>query len=197
MPHIIGVEQSALIGGRIIQGSVFITNEVVDDWRKNSIKGLVIKLDFEKAYDKVNWNYLLSMKKKFGFPQKCGRFEHAFNKAREPGLLKGVSIGPNRIIVSHLQFADDAVVFYEAEFTEVLNVRRILRCFELISGLKIHFHKSVLCGIGVDHDLTKSLADLLKCMVQSLPLNYLGMPLGASPRFRATWNLLLTSSRGN
>ena len=74
---------------------------------------------------------------------------------------------------------------------EVLNVRRILGCFKLIPGLKINFHKSMVCGIGVDNDLTKSLADLLKCRMQSLPLTYLGMPLGASKRFRATWKPII------
>lgn len=32
-------------------------------------------------------------------------------------------------------------------------IKRILRYFEVVSGLRINFHKSVVCGIGVADDL--------------------------------------------
>lgn len=33
-------------------------------------KGLNIKLDFENAHDKLNWNFLFSMMQKMGFSKK-------------------------------------------------------------------------------------------------------------------------------
>ncbi|KAF5932132.1 hypothetical protein HYC85_028303 [Camellia sinensis] len=41
-----------------------------------------------------------------------------------------------------LKSKDDSILFYEAEEMEVCNIKRVLRCFELISGLKINYHKS-------------------------------------------------------
>ena len=46
---------------------VLIANEVVDCWKKNRKQGLILKLDFDKTYDFVRWECLLSMMNKFGF----------------------------------------------------------------------------------------------------------------------------------
>ncbi|XP_028056986.1 uncharacterized protein LOC114260979 [Camellia sinensis] len=59
-------------------------------------------------------------------------------RAKEEGLIIGASVGPNELKLSHLQFADDTIIFCEAEWEEVIAVKGILRCFELMSGLKIN-----------------------------------------------------------
>ena len=45
-------------------------HEIIDDtkWRKK--EGLILKLDFEKAYDKINWNFILECLAQRGFPAK-------------------------------------------------------------------------------------------------------------------------------
>ncbi|CAL5411454.1 unnamed protein product [Camellia sinensis] len=55
-----------------------------------------------------------------------------------------------------------------------------------MSGLKINFHKSQVCGIGVQDDLVKEFAAGLNCHSQKLPMKYLGLPLGANPRRKST-----------
>lgn len=67
LPNIISEVQSAFIGGRHIFDGIMIANEVVDWWKKHKKRGLILKLDFEKAYDSVNWNFLWSMLSNFGF----------------------------------------------------------------------------------------------------------------------------------
>ncbi|XP_028089237.1 uncharacterized protein LOC114289668 [Camellia sinensis] len=69
MPKIISDSQSAFIGGRSILYGVLIANEIVDGWKKHR-KGIVLKLDFEKAYDSINWELLFSMLANFGFGAK-------------------------------------------------------------------------------------------------------------------------------
>lgn len=69
----------------------------------------------------------------------------------------------------------------------MLIVKRILRCFEIISRLKINFHKSVVCGVGISDEIVKNFASRLNCTYQKLPLKYLGLPLGANPSRRETW----------
>ncbi|CAL5439736.1 unnamed protein product [Camellia sinensis] len=110
-----------------------------------------------------------------------------FQRAMELNLLKGVSIGFNQVRLSHLQFADDSLLFCEAELSEVLALKRLLRCFEMASGLKINYHKSVVCGVGVSISELAVFASLLNCKTQTLPLKYLGLPLGANPRRKKTW----------
>ena len=54
MPMIISESQSTFIGGRNILDRVVIANEIIDGWKKNMIKCIVLKLDFEKAYYSIN-----------------------------------------------------------------------------------------------------------------------------------------------
>ena len=50
--------QGAFIEGRQILNVVLITNEVVDEKRRSRQEGVVFKIDFEKAYDLVDWDFL-------------------------------------------------------------------------------------------------------------------------------------------
>lgn len=69
----------------------------------------------------------------------------------------------------------------------MLNIKRILRWFEILSGLKINYHKSVVCGVGISEALSKEFATLLNCTTQGFPLKYLGLPLGVSPSRNNIW----------
>lgn len=52
-----------------------------------------------------------------------------------------------------------------------------LRCFEIVSSLKINQAKSLLVGMGSLEDEMQLLADLLLCKVGKLSLLYLGLPI--------------------
>ena len=47
--------------------ALLIANEVIDFWHKCKEKGLICKLDIEKAYDSINWNFLMKVLHKMGF----------------------------------------------------------------------------------------------------------------------------------
>ena len=111
-----------------------------------------------------------------------------FQRAIEAELIRGVSLGQNTIRISHLQFADDAIIFCQNDRNEVVTIKRILRCFELISGLKINFSKSVIAGVNIPVAEINEIAGILKCKAGDFPLTYLGLPLGANPRRIKTWN---------
>ena len=51
--------QFAFVGGRNIVDGVLIANEVVDWWKTSKKKGIILNLDFQKAYDTVSWICLL------------------------------------------------------------------------------------------------------------------------------------------
>ena len=60
--------QSALVKNRQILDGILITNEVVDEARKCKKELMMFKVDFEKAYDSVDWGYLDSVMGKMCFP---------------------------------------------------------------------------------------------------------------------------------
>jgi len=62
--------QSALVKERGILDSVMMANEVVEDIRRSGGSGLCMKVDFEKAYDSVRWEFLYDMLHRLGFQSK-------------------------------------------------------------------------------------------------------------------------------
>ncbi|GAU47989.1 hypothetical protein TSUD_272340 [Trifolium subterraneum] len=54
----IALTQSAFIKGRQILDGVLIANEIVDDAKRSKKELLMFKVDFEKAYDSMDWEYL-------------------------------------------------------------------------------------------------------------------------------------------
>jgi hypothetical protein len=47
--------------------SILALNEILHEAKKNRKTGVVLKLDFEKAYDKVDWSFLLQCLEMRGF----------------------------------------------------------------------------------------------------------------------------------
>lgn len=75
---LIGEVQSAFIGGRSILDGVLIANEVVDYCKRVKQKGLLFKVDFEKAYDCINWDFLFLVMDHMGFGVKWRGWIHAY-----------------------------------------------------------------------------------------------------------------------
>ncbi|KAK2644269.1 hypothetical protein Ddye_019464 [Dipteronia dyeriana] len=93
-------------------------------------------------------------------------------------LIMGEKFGRWGVNVSHLQFADDTIVFLQSRSDYLLNLKRILRCFELSSSLTINFHKSCIVRVRKNEAIEACWVDLFKCRKVTLPLQYLGLPFG-------------------
>lgn len=109
------------------------------------------------------------------------------------GLFKGFKVGNGGEEVSILQYADDTLLVGEASWENLWSMKAILRCFELVSGLRVNFHKSRVIGINVEQQFQHDAAMFLNCKSGKIPFKYLGLPIGADPRKLVTWQLVLDS----
>ena len=91
--------------------------------------------------------------------------------------------------VSHLLFADDALIFCETSKDQLLHLHWVLMWFKAISGLKINLEKGELISTG-RVPIMEELADILGCKMGLLPSKYLGLPLGSTFKSTTMWDLV-------
>ncbi|KAK3189918.1 hypothetical protein Dsin_029479 [Dipteronia sinensis] len=202
MQSVIGDYQIAFIKNRQILDSFVIAEEVIHKWKTEKDGGLLVKLDFEKAYDSVDHTFVDNMLE-YGLQLEMKALDQGvyivsvsfgvglsslIQKANNMGFIKGEVFGNNGVQVTHLQFVDDTVIFLKPRVDYLLNLKRIIRCFELSSKLKINFHKSYVVRVGKNVTHENSWADIFRCRKAALPITYLGIPLGARPYSKVFWN---------
>jgi len=73
MNSVNSVSQSAFLKGRHLVDGVLIVNEVVDLTKRAKRECLILKVDFEKAYDSVDWGFLEYMITRVGMEEKWVR----------------------------------------------------------------------------------------------------------------------------
>ncbi|XP_028090062.1 uncharacterized protein LOC114290376 [Camellia sinensis] len=111
------------------------------------------------------------------------------SKAVQGDLLSGFVMGERSasLVVSHLFYADDKLIFCDAEATQIGHLRCILPCFEAVSGLWVNLSKLELILVGQVASLPM-LAAVLDCKVARLPVSYLGLPLRVSFKETRVWD---------
>jgi hypothetical protein len=70
LDHLISANQTAFIRKRSIHDNFVFVQEVIKDLHRRKIPSLFIKLDISKAFDTVNWPYLLQILSHLGFGQR-------------------------------------------------------------------------------------------------------------------------------
>lgn len=173
---------------------VLTINELVDLAQKKRKECIILKVDFEKAYDSVDWDYLQYMTRRMGFCDKwMGQMdacvfsgqvsvhvngspieEFKLRKGLRQGdpvakflfliVAEGLSSLMTRAVDSeyfygfdvdqscslcHLQFDDDTFLMGKASSDNLWALKAVLIGVELVSGLKVNFHKSCIYSLNV------------------------------------------------
>ncbi|XP_071726765.1 uncharacterized mitochondrial protein AtMg01250-like [Rutidosis leptorrhynchoides] len=205
----------------------------MEELKRCKRKSFVFKADFEKTFDSLNWQYLLTVLELKGFGVKWRSWILSYlksasisvlvngsptkefslmrgvrqgnplspylfilategpslltKKAIEKRLYKGVEIGTDKVMVSHLQYADDTIFFGDWSKNNAKNLMKLLMCFEKISGLKVNLSKSCLYQVGVSIESVESLASVLGCNMDKFPISYLDLPIGSQMNKVKDW----------
>ncbi|KAJ0780983.1 putative RNA-directed DNA polymerase [Helianthus annuus] len=108
-------------------------------------------------------------------------------KATKVGLFNGIKLSSEGMSLSHLLYADDAIFIGDWAVSNIKNLKRILRCFYLASGLRVNLEKCSLYGIGVEDHEIEGMADLLRCKKGNFPFKHLGLLVGANMNLERNW----------
>uniref|UniRef100_A0A8R7RBS2 Reverse transcriptase domain-containing protein n=1 Tax=Triticum urartu TaxID=4572 RepID=A0A8R7RBS2_TRIUA len=76
--HVVRPSQTAFMQGRNILDGVVILHDTVHEMHRKNMSGVVFKIDFEKAYDKVKWSFLQQALRMKGFSDKWRQWIHNF-----------------------------------------------------------------------------------------------------------------------
>lgn len=67
LPCLINEDQTGFISGRYIGENIRLLYDVINYVEKNNMSGLLLLIDFEKAFDSVSWDFLLKVLDFFNF----------------------------------------------------------------------------------------------------------------------------------
>nr|GEU46420.1 transposon TX1 [Tanacetum cinerariifolium] len=134
---------------------------------------------------------ILEAVRESGENQKGGRKVEGLNviikEAVDKGVFRGVTIGRNIIVASHLQYADDIIFLGEWNKENVKALVCILKCFEEVFALRVNYNKSKLYGVGVNGGDMRDMARWMICGVGEFLFTYLGLPTGENIRRVDIW----------
>jgi hypothetical protein len=71
------------------------------------------------------------------------------NLASEKGIIHGVCPELVEGGLTHLQYADDTVLFIQHTEDDMINLKFLLFCYEELSGMKINYIKSEVYTVGL------------------------------------------------
>ncbi|GJY80362.1 RNA-directed DNA polymerase, eukaryota, reverse transcriptase zinc-binding domain protein [Tanacetum coccineum] len=184
MGDLVNEVQSAFIDNRNILDGPFILNEVMQWSKAKKKQTMIFKVDFEKAFDSVRWDFLVDVLKKFGFGDRwCNWIKSCLCSSRGSILVNGSP-------ASEFQFQKVAAVdigcmILKAPFSYFGvkigdRMSRVKAWDEVINKLLCRLSKSKLKTLLIGGRLTLLLIVASKLSQPDLDVSFRRKPIGGA-----------------
>ncbi|GAU13743.1 hypothetical protein TSUD_82520 [Trifolium subterraneum] len=166
--------QSAFLPNRQILDAVLVINELIDLAKRRKDKCLLFKVDFERANDSVNWNFLDYMMGRMGFADQWRKWMRACIFQSSMSVLINGSPSEDFRVGKGLRQGDPLSPFLFLIVAEgFMGLMRNAVDSNLFHGYKVNFFKSKLYGINLDVSFLLAASSFLHCEVDSIPFHFL------------------------
>ena len=89
MPSIIGPEQTAFVKGRYIGEGIQVINGILEYYKGKIDAGILLSIDFKKAFDSINHKFIFKTLKHFGFGKEYINMVRTLHQGAENAILNG------------------------------------------------------------------------------------------------------------
>jgi hypothetical protein len=209
--HVVRPSQMAFMQGRYILDGVVTLHETVHGLHRKHMNGVIFKIDFEKAYDKVKWPFLFQVLKMKGFSPEWISLVRNFVQGgsvaikvnddvgryfqTKKGLRQGDPLSPMlfNIVVDMLAILIEHAK-QEGQTAGMIPhlVDGDLSILQYIDDtiLFINFHKSELYYFREAKNQIQQYTELFGCKQCQFPMTYLGIPIHYRRLTNAEWKLV-------
>ncbi|KAL0347742.1 UNVERIFIED_CONTAM: hypothetical protein Scaly_1790200 [Sesamum calycinum] len=187
--------QNAFVPGRNISDNILLAQELLAGYNQTRLPPrCTIKVDLQKAYDSVEWDFLLEALKLFNFLLALlAGLSNVFQLPHSQSPLMDRSMIFFRVLEVFVRVIQChhtslflswklGILFYdtEADIDSIQVIKDTLSEFAALSGLKVNPHKSqIILSKAVQQD-KQQMIDVLGFQEGFLPVRYLGVPLISS-----------------
>ena len=88
LDNIINENQKGFIAGRFLGENIRLIFDVLFESKKQNIPGMLLSIDFEKAFDTVSWNFISDVLDYFNFGNSIKTWICLFQKGSETFILQ-------------------------------------------------------------------------------------------------------------
>ncbi|GKB17573.1 RNA-directed DNA polymerase, eukaryota [Tanacetum coccineum] len=172
LPCLISEVQSAFVSNRQILNGSFILNELLSWCKFKKKSAMIFKVDFEKAFDSVKWDYLIDSLKAFGFGQKWCKWINGLkiNFHKSKLMVVGVNSDEVERAASLVGCSTFSSPFKYLGVKVGGNMSRINSWEEVITKVSTRLSKWKLKSLSIGGRLT-----LLKSVLTSIPLYHMSI----------------------